>query len=103
MIAEVAHLVGTRLGARAEVRLVEDFATGTFIAEPVAPSDWQRIAELVWQYRDLGLGTTDASVVAAAERLRLREVATLDLRHFGVVRPRHVESFVLLPTPRRSG
>jgi predicted nucleic acid-binding protein len=39
----------------------------------------------------------DASVVAAAERLAVTELATVDRRHFGVVRPRHAEAFVLLP------
>jgi predicted nucleic acid-binding protein len=46
---------------------------------------------------DLPLGGTDASVVAAAERLGFEEVATLDHRHFTVVRPSHVEAFTLLP------
>jgi predicted nucleic acid-binding protein len=56
-----------------------------------------RIAELVWEYRDLPLGTVDASVVTAAERLDIAEVATLDRRHFSVVRPTHAEAFELLP------
>ena len=33
-------------------------------------------------YASLPLGTTDASVIAVAERLNLAEVATLDRRHF---------------------
>jgi hypothetical protein len=97
VITEVAYLVGTRLGARAEVRFLADLASGTFDVEPVAPGDWLRIAELVWTYRDLPLGTVDASVVATAERLRLVEVATLDRRHFSVVRPAHRNGFTLLP------
>jgi hypothetical protein len=32
-----------------------------------------------------------------AERLNLTEVATIDHRHFTVVKPRHVKSFTLLP------
>jgi predicted nucleic acid-binding protein len=67
------------------------------IAEPVAVVDWLRIAHLVGIYRDLPLGAVDASVVAAAERLRLTQVATLDRRHFTVVRPAHIEAFELLP------
>lgn len=59
--------------------------------------DWLRIAQLVVVYRDLPLGAVDASVVAAAERLGATDVATLDRRHFGVVRPRHVDPFTLLP------
>jgi predicted nucleic acid-binding protein len=53
-------------------------------------ADYRRMAELVERYADLPLGTCDASVIALAERLDLDEVATLDLRHFRVVRPCHV-------------
>jgi predicted nucleic acid-binding protein len=97
VITEVACLVATRLGTVAEVRFLGDLAAGNFLVEPVAPADWLRIAELVSQYRDLPLGTVDASVVTAAERLGIVEVATVDHRHFGVVRPRHVAGFALLP------
>lgn len=38
-----------------------------------------------------------ASVVAVAERLGLTEIATIDRRHFSVVRPRHIDAFTLLP------
>jgi predicted nucleic acid-binding protein len=51
----------------------------------------------VTAYRDLGLGTTDATVIALCERLELTEVATIDRRHFTIVRPRHVDALVLLP------
>lgn len=60
-------------------------------------TDWERIAELVERYADLGLGGVDASVVAVAERLHVREIATLDHRDFSVVRPRNVDAFELLP------
>ena len=59
--------------------------------------DYRRAAELVRTYSDLPLGTTDATVIALCERLGLSEVATLDRRHFTVVRPRHVEALTLLP------
>lgn len=48
-------------------------------------------------YQSLPLGTTDATVIAACERLGLTEVASLDRRHFTVVRPRHVKALTLLP------
>jgi predicted nucleic acid-binding protein len=59
--------------------------------------DWRRAGELVLRYADLPLGAVDASVVAVAERLGLTEIATIDRRHFSVVRPRHVDVFRLLP------
>ena len=60
-------------------------------------ADLGRMAELVGQYADLGLGGIDASVVAIAERLGVVKIATLDRRHFSVVRPAHVDAFTLLP------
>jgi predicted nucleic acid-binding protein len=97
VITEVAYLIGTRLGTEPEVRFLGDLAAGAFTVEPVTAGDWLRIAELVARYRDLPLGTVDASVVAAAERLGIPQVATVDHRHFTVVRPHHVDAFTLLP------
>ncbi len=93
-MTEVAHLIG---GYRAEVQLLGNLAAGNLILEPLEPADLLRTAELVSGYRDLPLGTVDASIVAAAERLGIATIATLDRRHFGVVRPKHTEAFELLP------
>ena len=95
--AEVVQLLEARVGAEAEVRFVGALAAGELVVESVGAPDWERIAELVWQYRDLPLGTADASLVAAAERLGIVTVATLDRRHFSVVRPAHVAAFELRP------
>ena len=97
MITEVVYLIGSRLGPDAEVRFLGDLSSGDLGVEPVAAADWLRIAELVHQYRDLPLGAVDASVIAAAERLNAKVVATFDRRHFSVVRPNHVEALTLLP------
>lgn len=97
VVAEVAYLVESRIGAEAEVKFIGDLAVGNFTTDPVLPGDWLRIAELVAQYRDLPLGTVDASVVATAERLEIATIATLDRRHFSVVRPAHVTAFEILP------
>jgi uncharacterized protein len=79
------------------VRFLGDLGAGELIVEPLHSSDPLRIAELVARYNDLPLGAVDASVVAAAERLRVTQVATIDRRHFSVVRPRHTPTFELLP------
>jgi uncharacterized protein len=97
VVTEVTYLLGTRLGWQAEVRFLGDIATGDLVLEPVHPRDLMRIAELVARYRELPLGTADASVVAAAERLEVTKIATTDRRHFDVVRPAHLETFELLP------
>ncbi len=97
VVTEVAYLLATRLGAVAEVRFLGDLASGALIAVDVEPADWLRMAALVARYADMALGTVDASVVAVAERLGIGTIATLDRRHFGAVRPSHVESFVVVP------
>lgn len=97
VVAEVGYMVGDRIGALAETRFVQDLVSGALLSARVESGDWQRIAELVWTYRDMPLGTTDASIVAIAERLGITQIATLDHRHFGAVQPVHCESFELLP------
>jgi hypothetical protein len=97
VITEVVYLLSTRLGTEPEVRFLGDLADGAFAVEPVAAGDWLPIAELVARYRDLPLGTVDASVVTTAERLGINEIATVDRRHFNTVRPRHIEAFTLVP------
>jgi uncharacterized protein len=96
VVTDVVYLLGTRLGVDAEVRFLGDLAAGNLIPEPVAAPDWMRIAELVVQYRDLPLGTVDASVIAAAERLGVSDVATIDRRHFTVVQSK-IGSLNLVP------
>jgi len=62
------------------------------------PLQWLlRAGELLEQYRDLPLGLVDATVVAAPEMLNEPKLATLDHRHFAVVRPAHVDALTLLP------
>ena len=91
----MVYLLGTRLGTQAELRFLADLASGPFDIEPVHPVDWLRIADLVDKYSDLPLGTVDASVIACAERLDVGEVATVDRRHFTVVKANQL--LTLLP------
>jgi uncharacterized protein len=59
--------------------------------------DYPRVRQLCAQYGDWPLGFVDAAIVAIAERERQTQIGTLDHRHFGVIRPRHVAAFTLLP------
>ncbi|MDQ3824710.1 MAG: PIN domain-containing protein [Actinomycetota bacterium] len=97
VFTEVCLLIERRRGPRAELAFLADVRAGLFTLVDLAPADLDRIAELVQAYADLPLGTVDASVIALTERLDLHEVATLDHRHFSVVRPRHVPALTLLP------
>jgi len=97
VIAEVAVLLAKRLGSREEATFLVSLARGELIVEHPTQDDLLRASELVWSYRDLPLGTVDASIVALAERMNVEAIATLDRRDFSVVGPDHVEAFELLP------
>jgi len=95
IVAEVSYIVGRRFGPPAEAAFFASLRD--LDVEAPTPDDWSRCAELVRQYADFPLGGADASAVALAERLDTSVIITLDRRHFGAIRPRHVESFELLP------
>jgi uncharacterized protein len=97
VVAEVGYLLSREAGPRVESLFLRSVADGDFTAVDLTAADYARMADLVVKYGSLPLGTTDASVVAVAERLKLTEIATLDQRHFNVVRPGHVSALTLLP------
>jgi uncharacterized protein len=77
--------------------LLDQIDTGALIVEDLLPEDYRRTATLLTTYADLRVGFVDAAVLAVVERLREPKLATLDHRHFSVMRPRHVEALELLP------
>ena len=98
VVAEACYLIGRHLGALAEAAFLDAFGPGqAFTLVDLQMGDVARMADLVRQYADLKIGGTDAAVVAVAERLAVVEIATVDRRHFGVIRPLHVSAFSLVP------
>jgi predicted nucleic acid-binding protein len=76
---------------------LEDVEAGAWRLEHPTPADVPRIREVQRQYADLRLGVVDASVLVLLERLSEPKLATLDHRHFSVVRPRHVSALTIVP------
>lgn len=97
VLVEVDYWVCRLGGVKAWVSFVEDVTAGAYRIEPLTEQDLVRVAELEQTYADLDLGLVDASVIATCERLDETKVATLDRRHFSVVRPRHCPALMLLP------
>lgn len=95
--AEVGYLLAREGDARVESQFLNSLADGTLSPVELTRDDYGRAAQLVLEYASLPLGTTDPTVIALTERLGLTEVATLDRRHFTVVRPLHVAALTLLP------
>jgi predicted nucleic acid-binding protein len=84
---------------------MRDVARGAFTYVPPSLHQLSRAMEIDRRYADLGLGLVDGSVVALAEELGIRRLATRDVRHFAAVRLADGSPFelVVLPTdPDRS-
>ena len=97
VLAELDYWCTRRLSADAWLILLDDVVSGAYRVEPPSSADLGRCRDLQDRYRDLSLGVVDASIVALAERLDEKKVATLDQRHFRTVRPVHIAALELVP------
>ena len=97
VVMEVCYFLSTRATPAAEAGFLRSVAVGTLDLVNLGPDDLTRSTELVERYANLPLGAADASVIAVAERLRIRQILTLDRAHFSIVRPNHIDAFDLLP------
>jgi len=97
ILVEVDYWLIKLGGAQVWVEFVADIVRGAYRLAHPTEADLARAAELESTYHDLDLGLVDASIIALCERLDQTRVATLDRRHFSVVRPRHCVRLALLP------
>lgn len=93
MLVELDHFVPPEAFAS----FLRDVRRGAFSVEDLQPRDYDRVTELTETYADLSLGFVDAAVLSVVERLGEPRVATLDRRHFAVVRLAHTNVLELLP------
>lgn len=82
VIAETTHLLGFRNDT--PIDFLRWLKVSPFDVEDIA-GDLDRIIELMTKYSDVPMDLADASVVAASERLGIRDVATMD-SHFSIYR-----------------
>ncbi|GIH69018.1 type II toxin-antitoxin system VapC family toxin [Sphaerimonospora thailandensis] len=95
--AEVCYIISQFGGAAPDAAILRALESDLFTLVKLTKPDLSRVATLVERYADFPLSAVDASVVAVAERLKVNEVFTLDVRHFAAVRFVHVPAFTLLP------
>ncbi|MEO1134330.1 MAG: PIN domain-containing protein [Cyanobacteria bacterium J06639_1] len=98
VLPEAFYLVASRIGHAAAVKFIARVSQSTMQLEPLKPTDLDRVCEIERQYADCKLDFVDAAIMAIAERKNITTVLTLDRRDFSIVRPRHCESFEILPT-----
>ncbi|WP_330250576.1 PIN domain-containing protein [Nocardia sp. NBC_00565] len=95
VVAEVTYLLQKYAGAQAEIQFMEAVRDGLF-REEFDPGDTSRIIELMKQFASFPLGAADASLIAVAERLQVRDIATAD-NHFRAVKTAGLDFINVLP------
>jgi predicted nucleic acid-binding protein len=97
VLVEVDYWVRTWLHAGALLGLLDDIRDGAYTVVDLVGDDYGRVRQICDRYADSDIGFVDAAVLAIVERLNEPKLATLDRRHFGLLRPRHVDALRLLP------
>lgn len=95
VLPEVSYLVNKYLGPEVERSFLRGVLRGEVTLEWGQPGDLARAVEILGQRPDFGI--VDAMIMAIAERLKIKRIATLDRRHFGRFKPAHCTAFELVP------
>jgi predicted nucleic acid-binding protein len=97
VLVEVDYWLLRGLGVGVALAFLQDVRSGAYEVADLLPQDYTRIVDIMERYADSRVGFVDAAVLAVVERLNEPKLATVDHRHFGMMRPRHVDALELLP------
>lgn len=97
VLAELDYLLAARVGQRAERALLAEVGRGVYRLESFEPAEIAAAERLIGRYSALELGLADASLVVMANRYGVRDLLTLDERHFRALRGPGGRPFRLLP------
>lgn len=97
VLAELDYLLATRVGQAAARALLAEVGRGVYRLEAFEPVEIAAAERLIGRHADLALGLADASLVVLANRHRVRDILTLDERHFRALRGPGGKPFRLLP------
>jgi hypothetical protein len=97
VVPEVCYLLSENLGADVELEFVRSLATQEFFVEHFTVDDLKRAVEILEKYQDADFGMVDATVMAIAERMKIKTILTIDRRDLSLFRPRHCDAFTLVP------
>ncbi len=100
VLAELDYLLAVRVGQSAERALLAEVGRGVYRLEAFDAEDIEAAERVIGRHADLDLGLADASLVVLANRYGVRDLLTLDERHFRAVRGPGGRPFRLLPADR---
>ena len=97
VVAELDYLLLSRYGVAIETRVLRELASGAWELAEVSLSQLRDATDLVVHYNDFKIGITDAVNVVLAQAYRTTRVATLDRRHFSVLRRPDGRALTIVP------
>ena len=96
-LAEIDHVLQRELGPAATLALVETITSGALRLVSPTDADLARAGQLLIEAAEHHPRLAEAVLVATAERLGIRRVATFERRPIAIFRPRHVRALDLEP------
>ncbi|HEY9705167.1 MAG TPA: PIN domain-containing protein [Allocoleopsis sp.] len=97
VLAEVAYLIGREAGISTVITFLKGFKYSRFELVALTEDDLLKTAEILEQYKDSRIDFVDATVMVIAARFQIETILTLDQRDFRLFRPKHCNSFIILP------
>ena len=98
-VTESMHFLGRRGGYAYQSRLWDWLNSNRVILHEITPAEATRMAQLMERYADTPMDLADASLIAAAETLNLRQIFTIDT-DFYVYRLLDGSALEVIPSPR---
>jgi uncharacterized protein len=89
VMTEATHLLD--FSVRVQIDFLQWACNGGIAIAEISREDLERIIELTNKYADLPMDFADASLVVLCERMKIKEIASVD-RHFGIYRTRDRQS-----------
>jgi uncharacterized protein len=86
VLTELDYLLATRVSQEAERAILAEVARGVYRLETFDAAEVEDAERLIGRYRGLEIGLADASIVVLAHRYGVRDLLTLDERHFRAMR-----------------
>ena len=97
VLAELDYLLASRVGESAERALLSEVGREVYRLESFQSDDITAAERVIAKYAALEIGLADASVVVLAARYGVRDLLTLDERHFRAIRGPGSRPFRILP------
>lgn len=97
VLAELDYLLATRVGESAERALLSEVGRGVYRLESFQMEDIAAAERVIAKYAALEIGLADASIVILAGRYGVRDLLTLDERHFRAIRGPGSRPFRIMP------